>query len=283
MLDFIKQGITPLSNTQRWETYPTISDESVAEHVFETCQIAYLLSLQVDEADTHLTIEKALLHDLEESGTSDIPRWAKRTTSDLEYALNDAESEIIDKKLESLPDEISERIKGVWEYSKDDTIEGRLVKCADIISAIYGVHKEEQLGNSELGDLGDIDEGIEYAKEVCLGILPAEKLLNEILDEMERELMVTSDTKLDNFDKDYRLTYFTAEWCGPCEQQKPIIEKFKERGDVYVRKIDIDEHPEITREFNVRGVPSLIMDDGEQIIERWSGITQQYELDSVLP
>ena len=57
------------------------------------------------------------------------------------------------------------------------------------------------------------------------------------------------------------LAYFTASWCGPCQRMKqdtwpdPRVEKALER---YIPvKIDVDQHPDLAREFQVDGIPRL--------------------------
>lgn len=68
------------------------------------------------------------------------------------------------------------------------------------------------------------------------------------------------------------ILYFTAKWCGPCKQLSPVIEELSKTysmilGQNYpIKKIDIDENPEYTEKFNVKGVPTIIIikDGNEQ-------------------
>lgn len=63
------------------------------------------------------------------------------------------------------------------------------------------------------------------------------------------------------------LVDFSATWCGPCQRQTPILEKFAtENAAVKVVKIDIDDAPAITAKLGIRGVPSLILfNEGKQV------------------
>jgi thioredoxin 1 len=52
------------------------------------------------------------------------------------------------------------------------------------------------------------------------------------------------------------LIYFTAKWCAPCRQQRPVIEEIKDAGyTVYI--IDIDEDPQTRAAWNVTAVPTV--------------------------
>jgi thioredoxin 1 len=52
------------------------------------------------------------------------------------------------------------------------------------------------------------------------------------------------------------LIYFTAKWCGPCRQQRPVIDEIKDAGyAVYI--VDIDEDPQTSAAWNVTAVPTV--------------------------
>lgn len=58
---------------------------------------------------------------------------------------------------------------------------------------------------------------------------------------------------------------FWAPWCGPCRRVVPIVEEIAlERSDIKVGKVNVDEQPELAREFNVMSIPTLVvMKDGK--------------------
>ena len=80
------------------------------------------------------------------------------------------------------------------------------------------------------------------------------------------------------------LVDFTAEWCGPCQMMKPILEKVKdEMGDkVKIVRVDIDKESTFAAQLMVQSVPTLmIFKDGEQVW-RESGILQPQDLVRIL-
>lgn len=63
------------------------------------------------------------------------------------------------------------------------------------------------------------------------------------------------------------LVDFYATWCGPCKMLHPILEELSStRGEVTFKQIDVDEAPNISKEFGVMSIPTLILfKDGEEI------------------
>jgi len=80
------------------------------------------------------------------------------------------------------------------------------------------------------------------------------------------------------------LVDFHAEWCGPCKAQSPIIKQVAEEvgGKVRIIKIDIDKNQQIATQYNVRGVPTLILFKEGQIVWRQSGVQSKAQLIDVI-
>jgi thioredoxin 1 len=51
---------------------------------------------------------------------------------------------------------------------------------------------------------------------------------------------------------------FTATWCGPCRMIKPQLQNIINEGQIKIELYDIDSNVEITKEFGIKSVPTLI-------------------------
>lgn len=58
---------------------------------------------------------------------------------------------------------------------------------------------------------------------------------------------------------------FYADWCGPCKELSPTLEKLKARNEnLKVVKVNVDEARDLATNFNIRGIPTLLFyKDGE--------------------
>lgn len=77
---------------------------------------------------------------------------------------------------------------------------------------------------------------------------------------------------------------FYADWCGPCKMLAPILEEVKDalKENIKIIKIDVDKNPQLASQYQVRGVPTLILfKDGNQ---KWrqSGVLSKNELINVI-
>ena len=65
---------------------------------------------------------------------------------------------------------------------------------------------------------------------------------------------------------------FWAPWCGPCRMVLPLVEEIaKERSDIKVGKINVDENPELAARFGVTSIPTLMVMEHGQIIRQAKG------------
>jgi thioredoxin 1 len=77
---------------------------------------------------------------------------------------------------------------------------------------------------------------------------------------------------------------FYADWCGPCKTQDPILEEIEEDlGDSFeLEKINVDEQQDTANEYQVRSLPTLIVENEDGIVERFVGVTQREDIEDAL-
>ena len=66
---------------------------------------------------------------------------------------------------------------------------------------------------------------------------------------------------------------FSATWCGPCKQLAPIIEELSNEyeGRIAVGKCDIEEADDLTAEYGIRNVPTVIFIKNGQVVDKFVG------------
>ena len=77
---------------------------------------------------------------------------------------------------------------------------------------------------------------------------------------------------------------FWAEWCGPCKQLIPIIEKIAldYKGKVLVGKINVDNHSNLAAQYNVRGIPNLLIFNSGEPQEQLVGKVPEEQITDIL-
>jgi thioredoxin 1 len=71
--------------------------------------------------------------------------------------------------------------------------------------------------------------------------------------------------------------YFTAEWCGPCKQTRPIVEEMKREGFEF-QIIDADYEQLLLSRLKVKSVPTFILFKDEKEIKRITGAQTKQSL-----
>lgn len=73
---------------------------------------------------------------------------------------------------------------------------------------------------------------------------------------------------------------FWAPWCGPCKMIAPILDEVAQEytGKVIIAKLNIDENPAQPPKFGVRGIPTLMLLKGGQVVATRVGALSKSQL-----
>lgn len=76
---------------------------------------------------------------------------------------------------------------------------------------------------------------------------------------------------------------FWAPWCGPCRMVIPLLEEIaKERGDIKVAKINVDEEPELANQFKVMSIPTLMVIKDGKVVRQSTGARPKSQILAML-
>jgi thioredoxin 1 len=77
---------------------------------------------------------------------------------------------------------------------------------------------------------------------------------------------------------------FYADWCGPCKTQTPILEELAEEwnGRFELEKVNVDEQQDVANEYQVRSLPTIVVENDDGVVERFIGVTQREDIETAL-
>jgi len=171
-----------MSHVFRYSAQPVLQQENVAEHSFWTALIGITIALEIGQP--HLMRDVAvrgILHDIEETGTGDLVRSIKYFDSDTREAIRKVEN-VFATRLFSHFQQDGQLLQSIWQNAKDDSLAGRIVALADLLSVLAYCHRERQFGNTSLKQI----------EEDCRGLV-VEKFRDTILWRIAEEAMSHGD------------------------------------------------------------------------------------------
>jgi len=80
------------------------------------------------------------------------------------------------------------------------------------------------------------------------------------------------------------LVDFWAPWCGPCRAMSPAVEAAAQKlaGEAKVYKVNVDENPEVSPRFGIRGIPTLILFKDGREANRLVGLSSREQIEALL-
>ena len=75
-----------------------------------------------------------------------------------------------------------------------------------------------------------------------------------------------------------KILKFSATWCGPCKMLSKTLQSVQ--TEIEIEDVDIEQNPELTQQYRVRGVPTLVLLQDDVELKRVVGVKSKEELEN---
>ena len=77
---------------------------------------------------------------------------------------------------------------------------------------------------------------------------------------------------------------FWAEWCQPCKMLAPTVEELagEYEDKILVGKLNVDDNPQTATKYGIRGIPTLLLFKGGQVVQQLVGVKSKAEIKKVI-
>lgn len=76
---------------------------------------------------------------------------------------------------------------------------------------------------------------------------------------------------------------FWASWCGPCRMVAPVLDEIaQERSDIKVCKVNVDEQPELAKQFGIMSIPTLMVFKNGKLVNQAMGARPKNQILAML-
>lgn len=164
----LQGSVRRLHHINRYSSLPCIRPENVATHSWQMAFICLLIGTDLNERDDldqdvdgHMMVNmedllrRAIVHDINEAMSGDVIRSYKYSHPKVREAMEEADQMNTFKLVQQFGEGVSSEILTTWQFAKDETLEGEIVRLSDIFAVVTYCGEEYRMGNTELDHVAE--------------------------------------------------------------------------------------------------------------------------------